>query len=153
LNGGLWLQTLEANYNNFFGVQYDRTLDIEFSPLRSLIHIWDAIEVDAEKIYTTDGSNEDVVLLYQKNGGTLETKINYADFKKRESDRVWRSAFFRLIYDQNFTGPNAAVESKYKSSHRVRGQSAFMTIKYKGTDRNPMKSITIFYTPSMQSTP
>jgi hypothetical protein len=35
----------------------------------------------------------------------------------------------------------------------VRGQSAFMTIKYKGTDRNPMKSITIFYTPSMQSTP
>lgn len=149
-NGELWQQALEGSYNSFFGVQYDRTLEMEFSPLRSLIHIWDAIEVDVENIYTTAGTNEDVVLLYQKNGGTVETKINYLDFRKRESDRVWRSSFFRWINDVNYGSP---VESKYKSSHRVRGQSAFLVLKYKGTDRNPMKSVTIFYTPSMQSTP
>ena len=146
----MWIQSMEGNYNKFFGVQYDRSLDIEFSPLRSLIHIWESLEVDVESIYTTGGSNEDVVLLYHKNGGTLQTKINYADFKLRESDRVWRSAFFRWLGDPNFANQTL---SKYGSAKRIRGQSAFMTIAYKGTDLNPMKSITVYYTPSMQSTP
>lgn len=153
LSGACWIQTIEGNYNKFFGVQYNRTLEMEFSPLRSLIHIWESIEIDVENIYVTDGSNEDIVLLYHKNGDTLQTKINYADFKTRESDRVWRSAFFRWINDPNFTGGTAITLSKYGSAKRIRGQSAFMTIAYNGTDRNPMKSVTIYYTPSMQSAP
>lgn len=148
LSGALWVQSIESNYNKFFGVQKNRKLEIEFSPLRSLIHIWDALEIDVENIYVTAGRNEDIVLLYHKNGGTLETKINYADFKLRESDRVWRSAFFRWLNDANFTN---VIDSKYKSVRRVRGQSAFMSIVYNGTDRNPMKSVTVYYTPSMQS--
>lgn len=153
LSGACWIQTMEGNYNKFFGVQYNRILEMELSPLRSLIHIWDAIEIDVENIYSTSGSNEDIVLVYHKNGDTLQTKINYADFKTRESDRVWKSAFFRWINDPNFSNPNAITKSKYGSAKRIRGQSAFMTITYNGTDRNPMKSVTIFYTPSQQSTP
>lgn len=153
LNGGCWIQSIEGNYNKFFGVQYNRQLDMEFSPLRTLIHIWDGVEVDVENIYVTSGSNEVIIQLYHKNGDTLQTQINYSDFILRESDRVWRSAFFRWMQDQNFTGPNALIQSKYNSARRVRGQSAFMTVVYNGTDRNPMKSITVYYTPSMQSNP
>lgn len=147
-DGQFWNQTIEGNYNKFYGVQYTRQLDMEFSPLRSLVHIWEAIEVDVVNIYATDGSNEDIVLLYNFNGDTLQTKINYKDFKQREG--VWRSAFFRWLGDANF---GSATESKYKSEKRIRGQSAFLTLKYNGTDINPMKSVTIFYQPSMISTP
>lgn len=148
LAGGLWIQTVEANYNNWFGVQYNRRLEFEISPIQSLVHLWDALEVDVERIYATAGTNEDVVLLYHENGGTLQTKINYADFQLKEG--VYRSSFFRWLHDITFQNQ---TESKYKSPHQVRGQSAFLVITYNGTDKNVMKSITVFYTPSMNSSP
>lgn len=148
LAGGLWIQTVEANYNNWFGVQYNRRLEFEISPMQSLVHLWDALEVDVERIYATAGTNEDVVLLYHENGGTLQTKINYADFQLKEG--VYRSSFFRWLHDITFQNQ---TESKYKSPHQVRGQSAFLVITYNGTDKNVMKSITVFYTPSMNSSP
>jgi hypothetical protein len=146
--GALWQQSLESNYNNWFGVQYNRRLEFEISPMQSLVHLWDALEVDVASIYSTAGTNEDVVLLYHENGGILQTRINYLDFQLKE--RVYRSAFFRSLNDINFQN---TTESKYKSPDQIRGQSAFMVITYNGTDKNVMKSITVFYTPSMNSNP
>ena len=116
--------------------------------MQSLVHLWDALEVDVASIYSTAGTNEDVVLLYHENGGILQTRINYLDFQLKE--RVYRSAFFRSLNDINFQN---TTESKYKSPDQIRGQSAFMVITYNGTDKNVMKSITVFYTPSMNSNP
>lgn len=146
--GALYLQSIEANYNNWGGVQYNRRLEFEISPMQSLVHLWDALEVDVASIYSTAGTNEDVVLLYHENGGILQTRINYLDFQLKE--RVYRSAFFRSLNDINFQN---TTESKYKSPDQIRGQSAFMVITYNGTDKNVMKSITVFYTPSMNSNP
>lgn len=148
LDGALWLQSIETNYNNWFGTQYNRRLEFEISPMQSVVHLWDAIEVDVPSIYSTAGTNEDVVLLYHQNGGSLQTKINYADFQLKEL--VYRSSFFRYLYDVNYP---VITDSKYKSPHQVRGQSAFLVITYNGTDKNVMKSITVFYTPSMNSSP
>lgn len=149
--GATWLQSVHDKYNNWFGVQYDRTLEWEVGQ-DSLEKIWESIEVDVDSIYDTDDTNEDVVLLYDQNPdwttGTIQTKINYADFVRRGS--AWRSAFFRWISDLNFA---TETESKYKSSHSVRGQSAYFKITYNGTDRNPMKSITVGYRPSMNTIP
>lgn len=147
LNGALWTQAIESMYNNFFGVQYDRQLDCEIGQ-DSLEKIWEAIEVDAEAIYTTAGTNEDVVLLYHIEGGTLQNRINYLDFNLRGS--AYRASFFRNLNDASM---GSVTESKYKSAHNTRGQSAFLKINYKGTDQNPMKSITVFFRPSMNSTP
>jgi hypothetical protein len=148
LSGALWQQSIESNYNNWFGVQYNRRLEFEISPMQSMVHLWDALEVDVKTIYATAGSNEDVVLLYHENGGVLQTKINYLDFQLKED--VYRSSFFRFLNDVNFP---VVTESKYKSPHQVRGQSAFLVITYNGTDKNVMKSITVFYTPSLNSSP
>jgi len=145
--GALYMQSLETNYNLFFGVQYNRRLEWEMGQ-DSLVKIWDAVEVDVPGIYTTAGTNEDILLLYLTNGGTLQTRINYADFQLKEG--VYRSAFFRSLNDVSMAN---ATESKYKSQMVIRSQSAFFVITYNGTDRNPMKSITIFYTPSMNSNP
>lgn len=145
--GALWLQTPESNYGKFFGLQTTRTVAFEIGA-DSLEKIWTALEVDIENIYTTAGSNEDVVLLYHTAGGTLQTRINYADFRLRGS--AWRSAFFRTLNDAAYS---STTESKYKSPHKVRGQSAYLTIAYVGTDRNPMKSITVLYEPSLLSYP
>ena len=147
LSGGLWAQTVEANYNNFFGVQYNRRLEFEIGA-DSLEKIWEAIEVDAENIYSTAGANEDIVLLYHVNGGTLQNRINYLDFKLRGS--AWRSSVFGNLNDANYS---TSTESKYKSRHNTRGQSAFFVITYNGTDRNQMKSISVFFRPSLNSTP
>lgn len=114
--------------------------------MQSLEHLWDAIEVDAASIYVTAGTNEDVVLLYHTNGGTLQTRINYLDFQLKAG--AYRSSFFRSLNDINFQN---TTESKYKSPDQIRGQSAFMVITYNGTDKNVLKSITVFYTPSMNS--
>ncbi len=146
LSGALWMQSTETNYNLFFGVQYNRRLEFEISPGQSLEHVWDAVEIDCETIYSTAGTNEDVLLLYHVNGGTLQTRINYADFQRKAS--AWRSSFFRSVNDVTMAN---STESKYKSPIVVRGQSAFLVLTYNGTDRNPLKSITIFYTPSMLS--
>lgn len=146
--GALYMQSIETNYNLFFGVQYNRRLEFEISPMQSLVHLWDAIEVDVASIYATAGTNEDVVLLYHTNGGTLQTRINYLDFQLKEG--VYRSSFFRDLNDINFQN---TTESKYKSPNQIRGQSAFLVITYNGTDKNVMKSITVFYTPSMNSSP
>lgn len=148
LAGAIWSQTVEANYNKFFGVQYNRRLEWEIAPLPSLEKIWEAIEVDAESIYATAGTNEDIVLLYQFDGGTLQNRINYLDFIRKKS--AWRSAVFRNLNDASLS---SVTESKYKSSHNTRGQSAFLVITYNGTDKNPMKSITTFFRPSLNSTP
>lgn len=148
LAGNLWVQSIEANYNKFFGVQYNRRLEWEIAPLPSLEKIWEAIEVDAESIYATAGTNEDIVLLYQVDGGTLQNRINYLDFIRKKS--AWRSAVFRNLNDASMS---STTESKYKSSHNTRGQSAFLVITYNGTDKNPMKSITTFFRPSLNSTP
>lgn len=148
LDGALWLQSIETNYNLFFGVQYNRRLEFEISPMQSVVHLWDAVEVDVPSIYSTAGTNEDVLLLYHTNGGTLQTRINYLDFQLKEL--VYRSSFFRDLNDINFQN---TTESKYKSPNQIRGQSAFMVITYNGTDKNVMKSITVFYTPSMNSNP
>lgn len=146
--GALYLQSIETNYNLFFGVQYNRRLEFEISPMQSLEHLWDAIEVDAASIYVTAGTNEDVVLLYHTNGGTLQTRINYLDFQLKAG--AYRSSFFRSLNDINFQN---STESKYKSPDQIRGQSAFLVITYNGTDKNVMKSITVFYTPSLNSSP
>lgn len=148
LAGALYRQSIETNYNLFFGVQYNRRLEFEISPMQSLEHLWDAIEVDAASIYVTAGTNEDVVLLYHTNGGTLQTRINYLDFQLKAG--AYRSSFFRSLNDINFQN---STESKYKSPDQIRGQSAFLVITYNGTDKNVMKSITIFYSPSMNSSP
>lgn len=146
--GGAWIQSENTNYNNWFGTQYNRELYFEPAPMASLEKIWNAIEIDADAIYVTAGTNEDVLLVYNKKDGTLETRINYSDFVRRAS--AWRSAFFRTLNDVSF---GSVTESKYKSPHSVRGQSAYMKLTYNGTDRNAMKSITIFFRPSPQSTP
>ena len=147
LSGALWTQAIESMYNNFFGVQYDRQLECEIGQ-DSLEKIWEAIEVDAESIFSTAGTNEDVVLLYHIEGGTLQNRINYLDFNLRGS--AYRASFFRNLNDASM---GSTTESKYKSSHNTRGQSAFLKINYNGTDQNPMKSITVFFRPSMNSTP
>jgi hypothetical protein len=143
--GALWSQTIEANYNNFFGVQYDRSLEFELGS-DSLEKIWEAVEVDAESIYATAGANEDVLLLYHTNGGIVQNRINYLDFKLRGS--AWRSSVFGNLNDANYT---TGTESKYKSRHNTRGQSAFLVITYNGTDKNPMKSISLFFRPSLNT--
>lgn len=148
LSGALWKQTIEANYNNFFGVQYTRELQWEIGN-ESLTKIWTSIEVDVENIFSTGGANENVVLLYHTNGGQLQNRINYLDFKLRNAS--WRSSFFRNLNDEVYTGD--PTSSKYKSSHKTRGQSAFLTINYNGTARNSMKSVTVFYEPHMNSSP
>jgi hypothetical protein len=99
-------------------------------------------------LYQTLASNEDVVLLYHKSDGSLQTRINFRDFKQRAS--TWFSSFFRYISDPNF---GSETESKYKSSQKVRGQSAYITINGRSTSANPMKSITVFYEKSMNSYP
>lgn len=147
LSGGLWTQTVESNYNKFFGVQYNRRLEFEIGN-DSLEKIWEAIEVDIESIYSTAGTNEPIVLLYHINGGTLQNQINYLDFKQIAS--TWRSSFFRNMNDANYLTTTA---SKYKSFHNTRGQSAFLVITYNGTDKNIMKSISVFFRPSLNSTP
>jgi len=106
------------------------------------------VEVDVPIIYSTAGTNENILLLYLINGGTLQTRINYADFQLKEG--VYRSAFFRSLNDLSMS---SETESKYKSPMVIRSQSAFFVITYNGTDRNAMKSVTIFYTPSMNSNP
>lgn len=146
LGGQFWIQTPEANWNNWFGTQYNRTLEFEIAPGQSLECIWNAIEVDVETLFTTAGTNEDIVLLYHVRGGQLQTRINYLDFQKRAS--AYRSAFFRNINDASF---GSTTESKYKSPDSIRGQSAYITIVSNVTGYNSMKSITVFYTPSMQS--
>jgi len=145
--GALYMQSIEANYNLFFTVQYNRRLEWEMGQ-DSLVKIWDAVEVDVSSIYSTAGTNEDILLLYLTNGGTLQTRINYADFQLKEG--VYRSAFFRSLNDVTMAN---TTESKYKSPMVIRSQSAFFVITYNGTDRNPMKSITVFYTVSMNSNP
>ncbi len=147
-SGTLWLQTVEANYNKFINVQYTRTLEWEIGN-DSLEKIWEAIEVDAEAIYATAGANEIVVSLYHVRSGTLQNRINYLDFKLRGS--AWRSSFFRNLNDEYFSGD--ATASKYKSAHNTRGQSAFLSISYNGTDRNQMKSISVFFRPSLNTSP
>jgi len=142
----LYKQTPEDNYNLFFGVQYNRSLEWEISPLDSLMKILEGIEVDQTSIYSTAGSNEEIVSVYLVKGGTKQTMINYVDFRQREG--VWRSAFFKMITDVNFA---TAVESKYKSPYAVRGQSFYMTLAYNGTDKNVLKSITTFFRPKMLS--
>lgn len=97
-------------------------------------------------LYTTLPSNEDVVLLYHTNGGALQTKINVRDFVQRSS--AWFSSFFGYVSDPNFA---EGTESKYKSSQKVRGQSAYITINGRNTEINTMKSITVFYETSMLS--
>jgi hypothetical protein len=145
--GALYQQSIESNYNLFFGTQYNRRLEFEIGQ-DSLVKIWDAVEVDVDSIYTTAGTNEDILLLYLTNGGTLQTRINYADFQLKEG--VYRSAFFRSLNDASMAN---VTESKYKSHIVIRSQSAFFVITNNSTSRNPMKSITIFYTPSMASNP
>jgi hypothetical protein len=150
LDGDLWLQnkgSVNSGHNNWFGVQYTRGLGFEVGQ-DSLEKIWESIEVDIESIYATAGVNEVVLYLYDKDGGTIQTWINYADFRLRGS--AYRSSFFRWVNDVNF---GTQTESKYKSSHSVRGQSAFFSLLYNGTDRGSMKSITIGYRPSMLTNP
>lgn len=292
LSGALWLQSTETNYNNWFGVQYNRSLDWEIGN-DSIEKVWEAIEVDVERIYTTQqvlvidsaswtqpatissdqnfdskvgnvfvktgmsgppslqeysaeqaaviasgvtpnqlsvtitrtvvgghtvtvqfifvgpsgavssvslnittsgtttyqlnfpalsgastvmaivafelggsgsdvsinfaagqeiapvGLNEDIVKLYHKNGGTLQTRINYYDLVHRGS--AWRSTFFSDLNDPNF---GSTTLSKYGSSNLIRGQSAFLNIvnNYYSTP-NPLKSITVFYRPSPNTSP
>lgn len=148
LAGALWTQTIELNYNKFFGVQYNRRLEFEIAPLPSLSKIWEALEVDIESLYATAGTNEAIVLLYQIEGGTLQNQVNYLDFKFKNS--AYRSAFFKNLNDASMVSTAA---SKYKSSHNTRGQSAFLAITYNGTVKNPMKSITVFFRPNLNSTP
>lgn len=143
--GNLWSQTIDANYNKFFGVQYIRTVEWEIST-RSLEAIWEAIEVDVETIYATAGTNEVIVSLYHVKGGIVQNQINYVDFKLRGS--AWRSSFFRNMNDVAY---GDVYSSKYKSSHNTRGQSAFLSITYNGTDANPMKSISVFFRPSLNT--
>lgn len=97
-------------------------------------------------VYTTLSSNEDVILLYHKNGGALQTKINVRDFRLRAS--AWFSSFFRYLSDPNF---GSETESKYKSTQKVRGQSAYIVVNAQNVEANPMKSITVFYEKSMLS--
>lgn len=148
LAGALYIQTPEANYNKFFGVQYSRTVEFEIAPDESLEKVWTFIAMDVETLYATAGTNEDIVLLYHTSGGTLQTRINYADFVQRGS--AWRSSFFATLNDAAFA---STTLSKYGSPHKVRGQSAYLTVTYNGTDRNPMKAVTIGYIPSMISYP
>jgi hypothetical protein len=148
LSGALWEQTIEANYNNFFGVQYNRTLEFEIAPLGSLEKIWEAVEIDVENIYSTAGTNEDILLLYHTPGGTVQNRINYMDFKNRGS--AWWSSLFRNLNDASMA---STTESKYKSSHNTRGQSAYITIVSNRTDKNAMKSISVFFRPSMNTSP
>jgi len=145
--GALYMQSIETNYNLFFGMQYNRRLEFEIGQ-DSLVKIWDAVEIDIDSIYTTANTNEDILLLYLTNGGTLQTRINYADFQLKEG--VYRSAFFRSLNDVSMAN---STESKYKSPLVIRSQSAFFVITNNSTSRNPLKSITIFYTPSMASNP
>ena len=147
VSGAMYQQSIETNYNNWGGVQYNRRLEFETGQ-DSLVKIWDAVEIDVESIYTTAGTNEDILLLYLTNGGTLQTRINYADFQLKEG--VYRSAFFRSVNDVSMAN---ATESKYKSQIVIRSQSAFFVITNNSTSRNAMKSITIFFTPSMASNP
>lgn len=147
LAGALWSQTVDANYNKFFGVQYNRRLEFEIGA-DSSEKIWEAIEADIESPYTTAGNNEDVLLLYHTNGGTLQNRINYLDWKLRGS--AYRSSLFGNLNDANFS---TTTESKYKSRHNTRGQSAFLVITYNGTAKNVMKSITVFFRQSMNTTP
>ena len=144
--GGMWKQTPEANYNTFFGTAYSRRLEWEIAPFESLMKILEAIEVDSESIYTTDGSNEELVSVYLEEGGTKQTQINYTDFRQREG--VWRSPFFNDINDVNF---GSALESKFKSPYKVRGQNFYFVLVYNGTDKNRMRSITTFFRPKMNS--
>lgn len=142
----LYKQTPEANYNLFFGTQYNRSLEWEISPLDSLVKILEAIELDQTNLYSTAGTNEELVSVYLIKGGTKQTMINYTDFRQREG--VWRSAFFKMITDVNFV---SALESKFKSPFAVRGQSFYLTLAYNGTDKNILKSITTFFRPKMYS--
>lgn len=146
--GALWNQTIDANYNNFFGVQYNRTIEWEIDPMSAMEVIWEAIEVDAPAIYVTGGTNELIVTLAHTNGGQVQNWINYLDFKLRGS--AWRSSFFRNINDVTKA---SQVESKYKSFHNTRGQSAYLTLVYNGTDKNVMKSISVFFRPSLNTSP
>lgn len=146
--GGMWKQTPEANYNTFFGTAYSRSITWEIAPFESLIKILEAIEVDSENIYSTAGTNEEIVSVYLERGGTKQTQINYTDFRQREG--VWRSPFFNDINDVNFT---SALESKFKSPYKVRGQNFYLTLVYNGTDKNRMRSITVFFRPKMLSNP
>ena len=143
--GGVWKQSPEANYNTFFGTAYSRTIEWEFGQ-DSLMKILESIEVDAESIYSTAGTNEEIVSVYLVKNGTKQTQINYLDFRQREG--VWRSPFFNLITDANF---GTASESKYKSPYKVRGQSFYLVMVYNGTDKNILKSITSFFRPKMLS--
>lgn len=99
-------------------------------------------------LYQTLSSNEDVIILYHKNDGSYQTKINFRDFRQRAS--AWVSSFFRYMFDPNFV---SETQSKYKSSQKVRGQSAYITINARSTALNPMKSVTVFYEASMLSYP
>ena len=147
--GNLWAQVIDSSlFNNFFGTQYNRTLEWEIDPMGSLEVIWEAIEVDSQSIYATSGSNELIVTLSHTKGGTIQNWINYLDFKLRGS--AWRSSVFRNINDAS---KSSQVESKYKSFHNTRGQSAYFTIVYNGNDMNIMKSITVFYRPSLNTSP
>ena len=143
--GALYKQTPELNYNTWFGTSYSRTIEWEFST-QSLVMILEAIEVDAEAIYVTAGTNEQIVSVYFVKGGTLETKINYLDFV--QNDGVFRSAFFQTLNDNQYPVAN---ESKYKSPYKPRSQSFYIAIVYNGTDRNVMKSISTVFRPKMNS--
>jgi len=146
--GGVWKQTPEANYNTFFGTAYNRTITWEIAPFQSLMKVLEAIELDAEVLYTTADTNEEIVAVYLEKDGTKQTSINYTDFVQREG--VWRSPFFNTINDVNF---GTALESKFKSPYKVRGQNFYFTLVYNGTAKNRMRSITVFFRPKMLSNP
>ena len=146
-NGKFWYETPEANYNNFFGTQYNRTVEFEIGQ-DSVEKIWSSVELDQEELYTTAGSNEDILSLRHTAGGTVQTKVNYADFKSRGS--AWRSSIYRTLLDSDYQSQAA---SKYKSPHSVRGQSAHFTLVSNSTARNILKSVTISYIPSLLTYP
>jgi hypothetical protein len=144
--GAMWRQSLQSNYNKWFGVQYDRVLNIEQGS-DSLEKVWESLEVDVESIYNSNSSNE--LVMFVIINGALFTQINYKDFVLRGS--AWRSAFFRWLGDANF--PDQTI-SKYSSPARPRSQSITLQIfSNVNTNGNPMRSITTFFRRSPNTMP
>jgi hypothetical protein len=122
-NGNAWIHN-STTYMNFYGVQYNRTLEFAVAVRGWKVDVWHGISLDADEFYVNVGAN-DVVIDITNDGvgiitsgtGGQHTTVTYKELKLREG--VYRSS---ILNDLNTPQPfTPAIRAKFEGNP-MRGQ-------------------------------
>lgn len=150
-DGQLWIMDEQAPYANYFGVQYDFSIDTVFNMEPMAKKVFDAIKVDSNvKMRCTDDLGQEYYITIpadQQYPNGMKSRLNLNKFKPKEG--FWWADFLR---DANTPTAQGTEEQMLINGRALRGSVLRVRLEVTPTEYVKVFSVVVYSTISKLST-